>query len=428
MRRLTFGLVLLLMLASTLAGADTPAAARGGMPQQISRASFVGMVVRDPFYEFGSDPANPAATNAAFQDEMGRMLAMAGVQWVRLEIHLGDDVQGDLAKHDYFINTVAPRHGFKVLALLAFDVVRDRNLWDLNCLQAECMVGGSKYGGGVNSFMQQWLDRSLMVADRYGSRIAAYEVLNEQNRLPPSGLGIEPTITGRLMTKFYRFCHGIGTPAGESHGCGQSQIVLGGLHPRGTGDPTKPSTIKLTDAQYLAAIYSDPSSFASFYKSYGYYPLDGVGYHPYPEEVRLSLPRQVYVDTGIQRMLKVLDAYDPSKPLWITEIGYNLAFAGNDPSQLGAFVRDIYTTLAQQPRIANVFWFKYEDFAPAEGSNAQKWGMVRIPFTADASRPDGVRYQAQGQPAEVRTTFSVLRELTGTPLFPARAYLPMVAR
>ena len=201
--------IALLML--TCVPAELPAAqAQPLQPQSLLRNQFIGMVARDPYYEWGSDPAAPNAPNQAFQDQMGKMLARSGVAWVRFEFHLGADLAGDLAKHDYFINTVAPRYGLNVLALFSFDMLRGRNLWDLNCEEKACQISGSKYGGGINDYMQQWLDRALFTADRYGTKIAAYELLNEQNRLAPNGFGIKPAIVGRLATKFYRFCHEFG--------------------------------------------------------------------------------------------------------------------------------------------------------------------------------------------------------------------------
>ena len=73
----------------------------------------------------------------------------------------------------------------------------------------------SVFGGGVNKYMHAWLTRALRIADRYRDKIAAYEVLNEENRLPrylpngPVADAIAPEITGRLLTKFYRFCKNI---------------------------------------------------------------------------------------------------------------------------------------------------------------------------------------------------------------------------
>ncbi|MBC8161240.1 MAG: hypothetical protein H7Z42_08475 [Roseiflexaceae bacterium] len=455
MNKFAFVILSILVTASSLMPANAQEPTPPPPPLDISsvaaldRQDFIGMVVRDPFYEWNSNPAFPQASNKDFLDQMGQVLAKSGVQWVRFEVHLGSAFESDLAAHDYFINEVAPRHKLKVLALLGFDLLRGRSVWEL---EKGPFLYNRRFGGGVNGYMEQWLDRALRVADRYKGNIHAYELLNEQNRMPageqgqdgqkdiPAGAGIPPSIVGRLVTKFFRLCHNLDTLAEEPrHSCGEAQIVLGGLHPRGTSDREKPSTIALTDEAYLRAIYGDASSFEGFKSAYkctpACYPVDGIAYHPYPEEVRLSpnYARQVQVDTGVDRMLKVMAEFDPGKQLWITEIGYNVAFYRNSPAELGAFMADIYTTLAARPEIANVFWFKYEDFAPWESdpereTEAQKWGIVRIPFEEAAGRPDGTLYQANGVPSEFRDSYHVLRALSGVPLGPIKLYFPQASQ
>ena len=93
--------------------------------------------------------------------------------------------------------------------------------------------------------------------------------------------------------------------------------------------------------------------------------------------------------------------------------------AQTDAGQI-AFMRDVYESLAQrtlpggQPEVANVFWFKYEDFPPASGANAQRWGVVRIPF-ADGACPGGACYDPNGTPAVYRGSYLAYRELAGLP-------------
>ena len=112
-------------------------------------------------------------------------------------------------------------------------------------------------------------------------------------------------------------------------------------------------------------------------------------------------------------MRGVLNTVDPGQQFWITEVGYNVGFdvdgpKGPTPVQTAAgqsaFMRDVYESLAQrtlaggQPEVANVFWFKYEDFPPDSGVNAQHWGVVQIPFTIGAC-PGGACYDPNGTPA-----------------------------
>jgi hypothetical protein len=421
----------------------------------------MGMVIRDPWYDFNTNPAYPGQPNYTFQDRMGAMLELAGVRWVRLDFHIAVPLAGvnvdqtavisaEISKNDYFITQVAPRHKLKVLGLLTFDLLQGT---DAHLLDTGPFTETSKFGGGVNKYMHAWLTRALMIADHYRESIAAYEILNEQNRLPQyppnprAGDGITPQITARLLTKFYRFCKNI-DPPNENHGCGpETSIILGGLHPRGTGNGTNPNLIVKTDAQYLRETYAvtdTNSPFVTFKNTYGRgYPLDGVGYHPYPEEIapsiadaringRLPLIRQTLIDVG-----------DPDKPLWITEVGYNVGFVKvrGPLAEVGQadFMRDVYTSLAARGDIANVFWFKYEDFPPADVvysngkpvADPQRWGIVRIPFTEGgsvngAACPGGACYDVNGTPAAYRQSFWVYRELAGLPVY--RLFGPLIGR
>jgi hypothetical protein len=438
------GFTLLLALALTV----LPSAPAGAapVPTALDR-EFMGMVIRDPWYDFGTNPRYPNAPNQDFQDTMGATLAQAGVRWVRLDVHIyGNDPISEIAKNDYFINEVAPRNNLKVLVLLSFDLLQGVDAHDLNCTTPQCMVPASIYGGGVNQYMDTWLTRALLIADRYRDNIAAYEILNEENRLPryvangPVGDGIAPEITARLLTKFYRFCKNI-EPSNQNHGCSNAQIILGGIHPRGTSSPTNPNQIVMTDAQYLTKVYdigNSSSPFISFSNTYHRgYPVDGIGYHPYPEEIRQSI-NDALVDRGIVRMRQVLvQVGDADKQFWITEIGYNVGFdvdgsRGPIPAQTDIgqeyFLRDVYTTLAARrlgngtPEIANVFWFKYEDFPPASGANAQRWGIVRIPFTS-GDCPGGACYDMAGTPELYRPSFWAYRDLAGLPVY--RVYVPV---
>ena len=94
-------------------------------------------------------------------------------------------------------------------------------------------------------------------------------------------------------------------------------------------------------------------------------------------------------------------------------------------------MRDVYESLAQrtlpggQPEVANVFWFKYEDFPPDSGPRAQHWGVVQIPFTT-GDCPGGACYDLSGKPAVYRGSYFAYRELAGAPM--ARTYVPLVGR
>lgn len=440
MRVVFYAAILMIAVSLLLMPTPPPVAAHqpSSQPQALSR-DMMGMVIRDPWYDFGTYPGMPNQPNRVAQDRMGQVLAEAGVQWVRLEFFvLGDGTDAlnqTFARYDYFINTVAPRHNFKVLALVGFGIVNEHDILNTTTgITAGPFVDDPQYGGGVNPYIKRWLTRSLAIANRYGDKIAVYEVLNEQNRLPPSGKAVPAYLAARLHTKFFHHLK-FPTPSDGAAWRRSVKVIIGGLHPKGTLEKGQPDY--LSDTDYLRQLYgynlatgqiipTDP--FPAYNSRYDMLPLDGIGYHPYPEEIRLSLQADVDLITDrLNTLRNVLASMgDPYRPFWITEIGYNTAFKAQTEAGQAAFMRTVYTTLAARPDIASIFWFKYEDFPPADGPNAQRWGIVRINFTNDSTCPGGACYTVSGEPAYYRQSFWVYRELAGLPIY--RVYLPLVAR
>jgi hypothetical protein len=97
-------------------------------------------------------------------------------------------------------------------------------------------------------------------------------------------------------------------------------------------------------------------------------------------------------------------------------------------------MQDVYTTLSSRqldaqlcggaPEVANVFWFKYEDFPPATGPSAQQWGIVRIPLLG--GNCEGGCYEPSGKPLFYRQSFWAYRELAGLPVY--RTYLSAMSK
>lgn len=424
--RLGWPCALLALLAMLLPAPARSSPALEPAPAGLN-SELMGMVIRDPWYDFGTNPYYPNEPNYAFQERMGANLAQMGVRWVRLEFHIeggAASAAAEVARNDYFINVVAPRYNLKVLGLLSFGLIREIDPRDPERgLISTATYDDPVYGGGVNDYMRTWLDRARMIANRYQGAVAAYEILNEQNRLPPNGDGIPADVAARLHTKFYRFFRHVdreNAPVGTSWR-DSVQIILGGLHPAGSGPTGQP-----TDRQYLQQIYAS-DGFTSYKQTYDRFPIDGLGYHPYPEEIRVSLNSAVgLIGSRMQQVREVLIAVgDPQLPFWVTEVGYNIAFRGQTEEGQASFLIAIYRELAARGDVANIFWFKYEDFPPASGPNAQKWGVVQIPFI-EGPCPGGFCYELSGQPSRYRHAFWAYRTLAGLPM--ERVYLPLLRR
>src|SRR5687768_945734 len=83
MRR-AIGLLLVVLLSTLLLPWHTI-----GAPSELP-GEFMGMVIRDPHYEWNTSPDYPNALNRAFYDQMGQNLESAGVKWVRFEFRAED--------------------------------------------------------------------------------------------------------------------------------------------------------------------------------------------------------------------------------------------------------------------------------------------------------------------------------------------------
>lgn len=436
-------LLLILLAAATCIPARplraAPAAQAGPIDPEL-----LGMVVRDPWYEFGTHPRFPGQPNYEALQRTGQVLEETGVRWVRVEFIMragAGSFEEQVARYDYFINEVAPRHNLKVLALLGFALV-DIDPRDPAFGLVAKTSADPQYGGGVNSWMKSWLDRALFIAQRYEGRLAAYEILNEQNRLPPvpasgshpgyrGGEGIDPVLTARLHTKFYRCFkqNQCSNQAADPAWRAANQVIIGGVHPRGSdllaSDRALEPNPPVSDREYLVKLYtSEP--FTSYFAANQAYPVDGLGYHPYPAEIALSLAaidsEVLSIDTRLNdlraRLRAALQATAPAAaevPLWITEIGYNAGYLRQNSVGQAAFLTTVYRALAARGDVATVFWFKYEDFPPAAGANAQRWGIVHIPFAESSACPGGACYAPSGDPSARRLAYFAYRELAGLP-------------
>jgi hypothetical protein len=380
-------------------------------------AGKMGLVIRDPWYEFDTNLDQPNLPNTVAQDAMGALLSDLGARWVRLEFHIaGDDVAGQVARNDYFINEVAPRHGFKVLGLLSFDLLRGVNPREL-ITQPE--GNDPLYGGGIKQYIRTWLDRARFIADRYQEKVHAYEILNEHNRLP-DGSAIPAYLAARLHTKFYHFFHYRDrdhAPPGQSWR-DNVPVLIGGLHPRGSGNPGDAAYV--SDLDYLYQVYTHAwGGFPAFRDKMGRFPVDGIAYHPYPEEIRGSLnrcPRCTDVRWEATMLAYRLDELrqelrglgQPDAPIWITEIGYNAAYRTNTKEGQAEFLAAVQSMLIARPDVAASFWFKYEDFPDWRGRDTEQWGLVHIPFWVEH---DKLYYAGDGQPAYMRPAYAVFRSI-----------------
>jgi hypothetical protein len=147
-----------------------------------------GMVIRDPFYEYNTDPVNyPNALNRTALERQAADLEAAGVKWVRMEFFAdydGSVDRGEInwAKYDWYINELAPKHGLKVMGLLNVGMVsfEGKPVRTIAFNYPPDGAGGDPYDGS-NHFSRVFAGRAQSIAAHYGPAISAYEIINEPN-------------------------------------------------------------------------------------------------------------------------------------------------------------------------------------------------------------------------------------------------------
>lgn len=346
-----------------------------------------GMVARDPFYEFNTDPVNyPNQPNKAALERQAAELASAGVRWIRMEFFAdydGSVKPGEInwEKYDWFIRELAPRYNLKVLALLNVGMVA-YNGETLRTLAFNDPPdqGGSDPTDGSNHFIRVFTARAQTIAARYGTAISAYEIINEPNISYDlwfdSRFGsaeIHPERYAALIFNAYRAIKNVNARA---------QVIVGGLM---IGSP--PEGQDRDQFDYLFQLYMSP--WVEKYKAdafgsrpgWNVVPWDGVALHPY----FLEPPKLFALLREFGRKLR--DRGDYASKLWITEIGAQAVPPTNrgdspttDEINQASYLRAVYTGILKDSElksiVPHVFWFKYEDFVP--GNYTHNYGLVRL--------------------------------------------------
>jgi hypothetical protein len=377
-------LVGLLPAPSSGAAAQTPKQQRERT--ETDRELF-GMVIRDPFYEFNTDPENyPNAPNRTALERQAAELAAAGVTWIRMEFFA--DYDGTVAageinwtKYDWFVRELAPKYNLKVLALLNVGMVaHDGKTLRPIAFNDPPDRGGSDPNDGSNHFIRVFTGRAQTIAARYGTAISAYEIVNEPNiswdLWQDSTYGsaeIRPDRYSALIMSAYRAIKNVNA---------QAEVIVGGIM---IGSPPEGQDHDQFD--YIYQLYVSP--WTDYYRERGFtmrdgwndVPWDGIALHPY------FLAPSTLFEMVNEFARKMRDRGDYHSKLWITEIGAEAAPPETPQQQpteaeidQAYYLRAIYTGILQDPllhsNVAHVFWFKYEDFVP--GNYTHNYGLVRL--------------------------------------------------
>ena len=385
-RLLQAGTVLSLLLSGLAARPAAQAAPPpAGTGQPAANGDLFGMVARDPYYEYNSDPVHfPNAANRVALERQAAELEEMGVRWVRMEFWADGDFNWD--RYDAFVNDIAPRHHLKILALLNAGIMS----YQSSPVDPTRFNDPADQQDGSNHYIRVFRWRAQQVAQHYGAAIGAYEIVNEPNinyeLWNATGLRtaeIKPERYATLLTMTYRNIKAIAPDA---------QVLVGGML---LGPP--PNDKSHDELDWLYQLYQAPAVQA--YQASGdgaqpgwnSVPWDGVGLHPY------------WVDADkFQSLVRVMaqklrDRGDTRSQIWVTEVGQEAkpALASQPPSDAeqkqADFLSSVYHAVldddAVRQVVHTVFWFKYEDF-PAPNPTAS-FGVVRLAESSSGYDPTG---------------------------------------
>jgi hypothetical protein len=354
-------------------GSAAPVVTRAASMPGIAPSEFFGVVGRDPWYEWNTNPRYNGA-NLEFLENMARELHGMGARYIRIEFR-ADQMAGvrggfvNFAKYDAFVNDIAPRYGLKVLGLLGYALVnwtgpgdRDLHFAHFNDLPDQA--------NGSNPLIRFFATRAADVIAHYGDKVAAWEVLNEINYW--DGVSLRPDSMGALMV----FVYGMGKTANPN-----AQIIVGAqLAPQ-------PPQAEIDSFIYLTAFFRSATvqeyvrkPKPDLFKD-NPFPWDGMAWHPYHANLNDAI-------ASVRRMIDMLRSWgDTKNKIWITEVGRPANLRGASECGLGAeessqarYLTDFYTQLItfHMNDIAAVFWFKYEDFYDRDTGQVAAYGLVRL--------------------------------------------------
>jgi hypothetical protein len=216
-------------------------------------------------------------------------------------------------------------------------------------------------------------------------RVSLWLAWNEPNNsvfLQPQFMQVNGRWQFAAAAAYARICNAV--YSGVHAAGGPERVACGATAPRGYNDPhaARPSTA--------------PIAFLRAARAAGLRRFDAWAHHPYysfPREkptTRLSDPHGVgFAD--LDRLIGVLTQLYGSKPLWITEYGYQTnppdAFYGVSWKEQAAYLREAYTIARANPRVDLLTWFLLKD-----SPSLQQW-QSGLMTTSGRKKPAFAAYE-----------------------------------
>lgn len=212
---------------------------------------------------------------------------------------------------------------------------------------------------------QDYADIMAMLAQRYGSRVAAWELWNEPN-LPEFFESSTPAKTYATLVK---------TTYPRVKQANPNAIVVAG-------------SLSNSDYAFTEALYREGIR--------GHF--DAFSIHPYNGD-RSPLDSLAGADAtnsflrGVPAVRNVMASHADSRPMWLTELGWNTsdvrggAFWQNGVAELtqAQYLELAYEQIARWPFVAAAFWFKLQDTSVDSKDPVANYGLVRYDGSAKPS-------------------------------------------
>ncbi|MFZ5477314.1 MAG: N-acetylmuramoyl-L-alanine amidase [Myxococcota bacterium] len=285
------------------------------------------------------------------------IVADAGAGWVRINFLLGG-----------FSSIDDPAWAEAYRTILAG--YRDRGVQVYGLVGREIMSGDDvrfqdeTCGADGVAWVDAYTARFVKVVDLFKDDVRTWESFNEPNDWSGTSSSImEPCLYAYMLQQVW-----LETKQFNGHDADPAwrdlTIVSGPLFAHWNEDGAT--------AQYLADTYAAGTSRWAWdwvAATYGQYPLDGVGLHLYEAQGGGDAAGVAWeMSDKLRRFQAVTDAWDPGKPVWISEIGWQASAVGGDDAH-AEIVSAALDALRGDTRIAMVNWFSVVDFGDTT------WGL-----------------------------------------------------
>jgi hypothetical protein len=227
-------------------------------------------------------------------------------------------------------------------------------------LQVYGLLGAESVHSDAEDGTQAWLDEYVYnfvaVVDRFKDDVRVYESYNEPNNWDASS---QPVLSAEEYAALLQDVY-LETKQFNGHDADPSWQVTLVSGPLFTHDLD-------TGASYLSDTFwygRNTLAWDWTHEQTGSYPFDGVGLHLY---VAQGSTDAASIDDGIETNLSaiqgVIDAEDPGKPVWVSEMGWSSDYVGEDGQATA--LGHAFDALRGDARVAMASWFCLVDWPGA---------------------------------------------------------------